>query len=120
MKSSPVIMAMVIVFLVGGYFVYIQPRIFPATPSDPDSYKLAFPELNIAPNSTATTSSKTPKGEKPIARVVPQGMREYLNTAYHFSLFYPQELSVKEHREGGGALTITFQNIEKAEGFQIF
>ena len=47
-------------------------------------------------------------------------MREYRSAAYHFSLFYPQELKVEERSEGGGASTITFQNVEKGEGFQIF
>lgn len=55
-----------------------------------------------------------------ITRVAPAGMREYRSTAYHFSLFYPQELTVGERPEGGGAATITFQNVEKGEGFQIF
>lgn len=47
-------------------------------------------------------------------------MREYRSEAYHFSLLYPQELAASEHPEGGNAITITFQNVEKAEGFQIF
>jgi hypothetical protein len=47
-------------------------------------------------------------------------MREYQSATYHFSLFYPPELAVTEQSEGGGALTVTFQNVQKAEGFQIF
>lgn len=54
------------------------------------------------------------------AREVPDGWREYQNAAYHFSLLYPQELAVSERAEGDGAVTITFQNIEKGLGFQIF
>lgn len=54
------------------------------------------------------------------ARIAPDGWLEYRNTAYHFSLLYPQELAVSEHPEGGNAITITFQDVEKAEGFQIF
>lgn len=56
----------------------------------------------------------------PSARTIPEGTREYRSTAYRFSLFYPQELTVGERDEGGGASTITFQNVAKAEGFQIF
>ena len=63
----------------------------------------------------ATTSSKTAT-----ARQAPNDWREYRNVAYHFSLFYPPEFKVKEHSEGEGATTITFQNIQTGEGFQIF
>lgn len=66
------------------------------------------------------TSSVVATVEQATARVVPEGMREYRNAAYHFSLLYPEELSVAEHQEGGGAITITFQNVERAEGFQTF
>lgn len=52
--------------------------------------------------------------------IMPAGMREYQSAAYHFSLFYPKDIVVNERPEGGGAVTITFQNVEKAEGFQIF
>lgn len=64
---------------------------------------------------TATTTSRTTE-----ARQMPDGWREYQNVAYGFSLFYPQELTVDEHKEGEGVSTITFQNIERGEGFQIF
>jgi hypothetical protein len=47
-------------------------------------------------------------------------MREYQSTAYHFSLLYPNYLKVSTFDEGGGATTITFQNPEKGQGFQIF
>lgn len=74
-----------------------------------------------APDTQATaTSSVATTVEQAVVRAAPAGMREYRNAAYHFSLLYPHELSVAEHPEGGGATTITFQNVEKAEGFQIF
>ena len=50
----------------------------------------------------------------------PDGSREYRNERYSFSLFYPEETTVKEFDEGRGALTIVFENVEKAWGFQIF
>jgi hypothetical protein len=53
-------------------------------------------------------------------RTVPAGMHEYKSTEYNFSLFYPQELTVSPYNEGGGAATITFQNPDTVEGFQIF
>lgn len=53
-------------------------------------------------------------------RYPPEGMLEYRNAKYHLSLFYPQELEVKERPERGNAVTITFQNVGKGLGFQIF
>src|SRR3989338_11613844 len=47
-------------------------------------------------------------------------VKEYKNTRYGFSLLYPSDLKVATFDEGSGASTITFQNVEKAEGFQLF
>lgn len=47
-------------------------------------------------------------------------VKEYQNVRYGFSLLYPSDLAVGAFDEGGGASTVTFQNIEKGEGFQIF
>jgi hypothetical protein len=53
-------------------------------------------------------------------RQAPVGTKEYRNETYHISLFYPDNLSVKEFDEGKGAATITFQNVATAQGFQMF
>ena len=63
--------------------------------------------------STATVLS-------PSVSVPPARTREYRNAQYGFSLQYPNELTVSTVDEGGGASTITFQNVETAKGFQIF
>lgn len=54
------------------------------------------------------------------ARQLPSGAKEYQDARYGFSLLYPSDLAVSTFDEGGGASTITFQNVERAEGFQIF
>jgi len=54
------------------------------------------------------------------SRTPPSGFKEYHQVTYHFSLFYPQELSVKEYKEPGTAMTITFYDAENEKGFQIF
>lgn len=116
MKYSTAIIVAVGAFLIIGYFVYTKPSASPTT----TPYELAFPDL------VSTTDTPQNPTENPIVqpyvveRVVPVGAKEYRSATYHFSLFYPQELAVSEHPEGGGAATITFQNVEKAEGFQIF
>lgn len=53
-------------------------------------------------------------------RTPPIGTKEYTNTDYGFSFLLPRDLTVSTFDEGGGAATITFQNSEKAEGFQLF
>lgn len=45
---------------------------------------------------------------------------EYRSAKYHFSLFYPSVLGVKTYDEGGGAMTIVFENAKLVQGFQIF
>src|SRR3989344_5715107 len=69
---------------------------------------------------TDTSASATTTPEFAQTRFVPYGLKEYRSTAYDFSLLYPQDLVVKEHIEGGNAITITFQNVKKQDGFQIF
>src|SRR3989338_7713051 len=47
-------------------------------------------------------------------------VKEYQNARYGFSLLYPSDLAVGTFDEGNGATTVTFQNVEKAQGFQLF
>jgi hypothetical protein len=75
------------------------------------------------PTATTTPTADTIAATTPAAieaRVAPAGSREYHNATYRFSLFYPQELSVSERAEGGGAMTVTFQNVDEVKGFQVF
>ncbi|MEK7531480.1 MAG: hypothetical protein AAB545_00920 [Patescibacteria group bacterium] len=79
------------------------------------SKKQSVPAPNTPAPASATTTPETVQ-----TRVVPDGWREYRNVTYHFSLFYPHELEVKEYPEEGNAFTITFQNVKEQKGFQIF
>src|SRR3990167_4718504 len=80
-------------------------------------YFLQGKSVNTAPDvsANATTTPETAQ-----TRVVPDGWREYRNTAYRFSFFYPEDLEVKEYPEAGNAITVTFQNGKKQKGFQLF
>lgn len=117
MRYPTAIAMAVAVFLLVGYLIYAKPQGFSTTESASDA--LAFPELVFASGSAVASSPAASIAPAP-ARLPPAGTKEYRSAAYRFSLFYPSELSVKERAEGGGATTVTFQNIEKAEGFQIF
>ena len=66
-------------------------------------------------NPQATTSESVTT-----LRTPPLGYVEYHHNQYRFSFFYPQGLAVSTYDEGGGAATISFQNVQKGEGLQIF
>lgn len=55
-------------------------------------------------------------------RDVPQGSKEYQSAAYKFSLLYADFFTVAEYQEGGGATTITFEQVtdDSLQGFQVF
>jgi hypothetical protein len=70
------------------------------------------------PSPTATTTQTGVETQEP--RQPPLGWRVYENERYHFSLFYPDALTIQEYDEGAGAITIIFQNPDKGLGFQLF
>ncbi len=45
---------------------------------------------------------------------------EYRNEKYHFSFYHSPQSTTDEHDEGGGAMTITLENLVKVRGFQVF
>ena len=57
---------------------------------------------------------------EPKPREVPPGAHEYTNKSYGFSTLYPDIFSVRTINEGSGAVTIAFENKEKALGLQVF
>jgi hypothetical protein len=94
--------AVLLIALVAGGLYYYRHGNSPASPS-------------------IDASAGTTQEAQPAARVVPPGFREYRNTTYHFSLLYPDSLSVQEYKEKGTALTVTFRaNDASGEGFQVF
>jgi hypothetical protein len=67
----------------------------------------------------SSVSSSTRTSLKP-PRQAPAGYQEYRDEQYRFALFYPSNLSVKTYDEGGGAMTIIFQDIKTVQGFQVY
>jgi hypothetical protein len=86
------------------------------------SASLDFTDLpNILQNSPGASSTKQTSSQDSLSPgEVPAGQKEYRNDMYKFSLIHPEPLSVKEFNEGEGAMTITFENTETLEGFQIY
>jgi len=47
-------------------------------------------------------------------------MLAYKNAAFHFGLFFPDNLLAMEYREQGGALTVSFQDTKTDQGFEVY
>jgi hypothetical protein len=105
--------------LVLSYFIYAH---FSASslPQPISSSPAPTNEVVPAPGFTSGGATSTEVAANDTPRTPPAGTLEYRNPTYRFSLFYPDTLSVKEFDEGGGASTITFQNVSTVQGFQIF
>jgi hypothetical protein len=54
------------------------------------------------------------------ARTPPPGHKEYRNQRYGFSVFLPEKMIVRMVDEGLGAATISFEDFEAENGYQIF
>jgi len=76
-------------------------------------------QKNIISSLNSVTATDIDIGIPPL-RIPPTGFKEYRHLTYHFSFFYPDDLLVKEFKELGTAITITFQDSKGEKGFQIF
>ncbi len=74
----------------------------------PPSEELLF-TATTTPTSLATSSS-----------AIPAHWKKYQNAHYGIALHHPPNLTIKEFNEGGGAMTITFQDPAAGEGLQLF
>lgn len=53
-------------------------------------------------------------------RAAPEGMKEYRNEQYQFSILVPDSVVVVERNEGQGAISVTLEDRAAEVGFQIF
>lgn len=83
-------------------------------------YFFKIPASVTQDNSSVASPSASSANDTRFAREAPAGFGEYHNIRYHFSLFYPENLSVKEFSGSGSTITVTFQNPADAKGFQIY
>lgn len=71
--------------------------------------------------SPATPAIKGESGSNTLpARVPPAGWKEHRNDTYKFSLLYPEGLTMKEFKEAGKAMTVTFEDVAGGKEFQMF
>ena len=78
-------------------------------------YSVAAPQsvaTFTASSATATVASSFP--------TPPPNTKTYRSDAYHFSLYYPDALSVSEQPGAGGSMVLLFQDQANGQGFEIF
>lgn len=102
--------SIVVCVVVGAFATFV---IWMQPPAD------AFPDVSFA-TVTSATSSSTQTTFDVAPRNPPKGYKEYRNSDYGFSVFYPENLPPTEFRDRGYALTVSFQGEAGKEGFQIY
>jgi hypothetical protein len=70
-------------------------------------------------SATAATPAISASGMQP-TYAPPSGYLPYSNPQFHFSLSYPRNLQVREYKEAGGGLTVTFQDVVADQEFQVY
>jgi len=110
-QKNIIIISAVALVIIGAFAVAV---FFGGGSSESDA-----PGSSIQPTDVRPTRSNM-EGAVPETKSVTEGWRSYENKAYNFALLYPQELSVREYKEQGGAMSATFENPATREGFQIY
>jgi hypothetical protein len=104
-KIRTVVVVLVLLSVgIGGYFF-----VFSANADSPFS----IPNLRFS-------FDKQQEEKKSNAPVVPTGWKQFQNVQYSFSVYMPPQLTGNIFDEGGGAHTFTFEDVEGAQGFQVF
>ncbi len=110
------------IVVLGGIFWYMHrdngaasASVFAADPRSAASADGATTtQPNIPPRSTSTPATQE------AGQVDGQAMRRYSNKSFHFSLLYPDTLHATEYQEYSGALTVTFDDPNADQQFQIY
>lgn len=80
----------------------------------------------VAGNAAIIASAPAPSGTHLTPAMIASqspprpGDIEYRNDKYHFSFYHSPQSKIEEHDEGGGAMTVTLENLVKVRGFQVF
>ena len=89
----------------GGYFL------LRGGGQDSGAAAAALALANVPP----ALSSSTPE-----TRALPGGMRLYESAAFKFSIAYPEQLKVTQYEERGSAMTVTFENPDHTQEFEVY
>jgi len=116
---------LVLLASVGGMLSWSQHRTIAQTQVAAASNGITLTEDPTPPPGFASSSDMVANDTQvvgPIAtpRTPPEGSKEYRSEHYRFSVFYPDSLQAQAYDEDKGEQTITFQNPDAGQGFQIF
>lgn len=89
----------------GGYFLLLRGH----SQDDAAAAELAARDA-LPPLATST----------PETTALPNNMRLYRSEAFHFSLAFPQELQVTQYAERDNAMTVTFENPDHSQEFEVY
>ncbi len=124
MKTMKTLFTLSIPFIIlAGIFYYMFLRPLPPmselSPSSFDaSYKGA--PLPSDPTQLFAVADATSTGTAAPSREIPAGMKEFRSAPIHFSILYPQEMSVQVYREAGNAFTASFIDTKNEREFEVF
>jgi hypothetical protein len=74
----------------------------------------------------AGTGENDPRAFPPLATSTPETtalpghMRLYASAPFHFSLTFPEELKVTQYTERDNAMTVTFENPDNTQSFEVY
>lgn len=80
----------------------------------------------VAGAASAVAAAEAPSGKALTPQDIasesppPAGYVEYRNATYGFSFYHSPQALIHEYDEGGGAVTVTLENLQKVRGFQVF
>ena len=74
----------------------------------------------FADSVASTTDSSTPDSITQPTIQAPPNSKLYQSSAYHFSVYYPDHLSMDQQNISGNSSVILFKDKARSEGFQIF
>lgn len=118
-KKTYIVGALVLIAIIA-----IAARFFFGNKRSTDQTASAFGSIGASTDASGTTSANvaTEPQQVPTDCGQPSGdtCAQYQSSAYHFSLYHSDKQVVNSYDEGGGAQTLTFQDVAGANGFQIY
>ncbi len=108
---------LIVVVLVVGVGLYLVNKQSPASAPDSDTTTLGAFADTVGSTTSATSSAVSIT--TPVVQAPPNS-KLYQSNDYHFSVYYPDHLSVDQQSVGSNAAVILFKDKALSEGFQIF
>ncbi len=109
-KHSFILLGLALAAAVLGGFFLMRPNVEADNP-----FILQAPSAKTTPSAAAEEDIGLPA-----PRRAPVGYKEYQSATYHFSLLYPESMTVRTYKEKGAAMTVVFEEPFGERAFQVF